>query len=472
MKKLITLLLSVMLAFATCLGLVACNGDGDGDGDAGQTIDGKMPAYVSSSFSRFDNVEIDSNFKLGVICLHDQNSTYDQNFLEAVEKARVAMKLSQEQVIIKTMIGEDESCTAAAEALVSQGCQAIFANSFGHEDYLKVAAAEHPEVQFYHATGTQSQTLGLNNFHNAFATIFEGRYLAGVAAGLKLQAMVEAGEIKANNKDAAGNIKLGYIGAHPYAEVISGYTSWFLGVRSIVPNVVMDVQYTFTWYDETLEMNAANALIERGCALISQHADSWGAPNACEEAGVPNVSYNGSTIDECPETFIISSKIDWTYYFKWIIASVGGDAEDVATDFAGTIGEGLMVVLTDANPNVITENTISTLVSVRNELVAGTRKVFDCSKFTVTVDQNKKDAFGGVINGCATVDGSVQNTETVKQGHLTAYLADVIPDEFFTGDTNVVKTDANGVTYFAESASEFRSAPFFNIIIDGITPLN
>lgn len=434
MKKFLTILLTVVLAVCSLGLFTGC--EGDGEEKVGEVV---MPAYVSDTFTQFDNTQISSDFKLGVICLHDENSTYDKNFLEAVDKAKATFNLTDAQVIVKTNIPETSACLEAANQLVAQGCKAIFANSFGHEQFMIDAARANPTVQFYHATGTQSKTVNVANYHTAFASIYEGRYLAGVAAGLKLQEMINDEKIQSKNKDANGNIKLGYVGAFPYAEVISGYTSWYLGVKSVVNNVVMDVQFTFSWYDETKEKTAAETLISRGAAIISQHADSWGAPNACEDAGIPNVSYNGSTISDCPETFIISSKIDWTFYFKWIIAANGGNAKAVDTDFTGTISNGLMVVLTNANGDVIADNTIETLISVRNELIAGTRKVFDCSKFTVNGE------------------------------NLTTCLADVVDNGDYIPETEAIKTE-NGITYFAES--EFRSAPYFSITIDGITQLN
>ncbi len=378
------------------------------------------------------------DFKLGVILLHDEKSTYDLNFIEAVERAAEQLGLEEDQIIYKKNVGESNDCYDAAADLVDQGCDVIFADSFGHESYILKAAKEFPEVQFCHATGTMAHTEKLDNFHNAFASIYEGRYLAGVAAGLKLKEMMAEDE----------NLvpKIGYVGAFTYAEVISGYTSYYLGVKSIVPEVTMEVQFTGRWYHEVEEKNAALALIANGCVLISQHADSMGAPSACEEKGVPNVSYNGSTIESCPGTFIVSSKIDWTPYFKLICEKTMNN-EDIPADWTGTIGTG-SVALTDVNGNVAAEGTQAKLDAVKAELVAGTRKVFDTSTFTVTVSDT--------LNKNATVD---------ENGVLTAYMADVDTDEAFTGDTNVVSDG-----FFNES--KFRSAPYFDIQIDGIKLLN
>ena len=365
-----------------------------------------------------------SKVKVGFIFLHDENSTYDLNFLNAAKEA--CEKLGVEY-LMKTNIDENEDCQEAAEQLADAGCDIVFADSFGHEDYMIEAAKEFPDVQFCHATGTKAHTENLSNFHNAFASIYEGRYLAGVAAGLKLNEMIENGEFTAEEA------KMGYVGAFTYAEVVSGYTSFFLGARSVCPTVTMDVTFTGSWYDETAEKEAANKLIEGGCKLISQHADSMGAPTACENAGVPDVSYNGSTIDACPNTFIVSSRINWEPYFEYIINCVAS-GEEIDVDWTGDIATN-SVVLTDVNEAVAAAGTVEKIEEVKAALLEGTLRVFDTSTFTV--------------------DG-----ETV-----TTYMADVDTDPAYEGDTEVVIDGA-----FCEST--FRSAPYFNLQIDGINLLD
>ena len=365
-----------------------------------------------------------SKVKVGFIFLHDENSTYDLNFLNAAKEA--CEKLGVEY-LMKTMIPEDSSAYEAAADLADAGCNIVFADSFGHEDYMIEAAKEFPDVQFCHATGTKAHTEGLSNFHNAFASIYEGRYLAGVAAGMKLNEMIENGEFTAEEA------KMGYVGAFTYAEVVSGYTSFFLGARSVCPTVTMDVTFTGSWYDEGAEKEAANKLIEGGCKLVSQHADSMGAPTACENAGIPNVSYNGSTLDACPNTFIVSSRINWEPYFEYIINCVAS-GEEIATDWTGDIATG-SVVLTDINENVAAAGTVEKVAEVKAALEEGTLRVFDTSTFTV----------GGEA--------------------LTTYMADVDTDPAYEGDTEVVIDGA-----FCESA--FRSAPYFDVKIDGINLLD
>ncbi|MBR3148776.1 MAG: BMP family ABC transporter substrate-binding protein [Eubacterium sp.] len=375
--------------------------------------------------------------KVGFIFLHDENSTYDLNFINGAKEACEALGV---EYVLKTNIPESNECYEAAADLVDQGCNIVFADSFSHEDFLIQAAKEFTDVQFCHATGTKAHTENLPNFHNAFASIYEGRYLAGVAAGLKLNEIKEAGNLK-------GEVpKMGYVGAYTYAEVISGYTSFYLGAKSVCEDVIMDVKFTGSWYDETAEKEAAQALIDGGADLISQHADSMGAPTACENAGIPDVSYNGSTVDACPNTFIVSSRINWAPYFKHMIECVQ-KGEAIEADWTGTIATG-SVELTEVNEKAAAKDTQAKIDAVKADLEAGKVHVFDTANFTVTK--------GDQVNVNATVD---------DKGVLTGYMADVDTDAEFKGDTEVVKDG-----YFHES--ENRSAPYFDVNIDGITLLN
>ena len=406
MKKFLAMLLALVMA----LSLVACgekkdDTQGNGDGDA-------TAAKV----------------KVGFITLHDENSTYDKNFIDAAKEACANLGLVEnEDYFIKTNVGETEQCAEVAADLVDAGCNIIFADSFGHEPYMIEVAKANPEVQFCHSTGTRAHTEGLANYHNAFASIYEGRYLAGIAAGLKLNAMIDAGDIKADEA------KMGYVGAFTYAEVVSGYTSFYLGAKSVCPTVTMDVTFTGSWYDETLEKEGAEKLIQGGCKLISQHADSLGAPTACENAGVPNVSYNGSTQTACPNTYIISSRINWAPYYEYAIKAVM-DGTTIDVDWTGTLATN-SVVLTDLNTTVAAEGTAEAIAAATEKLEKGEIHVFDCSTFTV------------------------------KGETLTSSKADVDTDPNYTPDTEAI---VDG--YFAEST--FRSAPYFDLQIDGIKLLD
>ena len=387
-KKILALVLVMALVVSVAIGLAACNDNGD-------------------------------QLVFGLICLHDENSTYDKNFIDA---AREAAEAKNAKLIIRTGIPESAACYDAAVDLVDQGCDVIFADSFGHETYILQAAEEFPEVQFSHATGTHAHTEGLDNFHNAFASIYEGRYLAGVVAGYELNEMIASGKITADKA------KMGYVGAYPYAEVVSGYTSFYLGAKSVCPSVTMEVRYTSSWYDETAEKNTATALINNGCVLISQHADSSGAPTACQEKGIPNVTYNLAFPGN--STYLVGSRINWAPYFEYLIDCVANGTE-VADDWTGHLSTGSVELL--AYGAGVSDEVKAKVEEVKAKLLDGSLKVFDCS---------------------------------------TEYTADVHPDPDPTKpipDTQVIKTE-NGVTYFAESA--FRSAPYFDVRIDGITEIN
>ena len=419
---------ALALVAVMMLALVACgNGTTPANTTDASNSTASSDAAVSTDATTDATPVADDSFKIGFIFLHDENSTYDLNFINAAREAQAALGLSDDQVIFKTNIPESNECYEAALDLVDRGCTVIFADSFGHESYMLQAARENPDVQFCHATGTMAHTEGLANFHNAFASIYEGRYLAGIAAGLKLNEMIAA------NKFKAEDAKIGYVGAFTYAEVISGYTSFFLGARSVCPTATMEVQFTGSWYDETAEKEAATTLISRGCKLISQHADSMGAPTACETAGVPNVSYNGSTVAACPNTFIVSSRINWAPYFEYIV-NCAKSGEAIAADWTGTLATG-SVELSEINAKAAAEGTQAAIDAAKAKLESGELHVFDTAAFTV----------GG---------------ETI-----TSYLADVDTDANYEKDTEVV---ADG--YFHES--EKRSAPYFDLDIDGITKLN
>ena len=425
MKKFLALIIALVMA----LSLVAC-------GEQKQPDTPDVPDDGEQQQS--------ASIKVGFITLHDENSTYDLNFINAAKKAIADLGLTEDNYILKTNVPEGQECYETAMDMVDKGCNIIFADSFGHEPYMIDAAKENPNVQFCHSTGTRAHTEGLANYHNAFASIYEGRYLAGIAAGMKLNEMIEAG------KFTAEEAKIGYVGAFTYAEVISGYTSFFLGARSVCPTVTMEVTFTGSWYDETLEKTGAELLIDRGCKLISQHADSYGAPTACQNAGVPNVSYNGSTKNVGADTYIISSRIDWAPYYEYAIKAVM-DGTEIATDWTGTLATG-SVVLEELNTDVAAAGTAEAIAAATTKLENGELHVFDVSTFTTRADDTMNTF-------------KVDFLKVDADGHITSYLADVDTDEAYTGDTEVVHDG-----YFSES--EKRSAPYFDLQIDGIELLN
>ncbi len=348
--------------------------------------------------------------KVGLILLHDENIGYDEIHLNGFMDMVKALGLTEEQYSIKYNVPETEVCYDKAIELVDEGCDIIFADSFGHESYLLQAAAEHPEVQFCHATGYQAKGSGLTNMHNYFTAIYEARYVSGVVAGLKLNEMIEQGKITAEQA------VMGYVGAYPYAEVISGYTAFYLGARSVCPSVTMKVTYTNSWADMALEKEAADALIAQGCVLISQHADTTGAPTACQAAGVPCVGYNVSMISVAPDSALTSAAVVWGPYYTYAVKCLI-DGEEIATDWCKGYVDGA-VEIKELNEKTVAAGTEETVNAVIEKLKNGELHVFDTSTFTV--------------------DGKVLEDET--------YVWD---------------------GYYHES--ELASAPSFTYIVDGIT---
>ena len=428
MKKLASLaLVSLMALSLSACGSTAPSPAGESGKTEAQTTGGETTESKAEETKAAETKEASASkgvakedLKVGFIYIGDENEGYTAAHYKGAMEMKEALGLSDDQIIIKWNVPEDETCKDAAMDLADQGCNIIFANSFGHESYMLEAAKEYPDVQFCHATGYQAALSGLSNMHNYFTNVYESRYVSGVVAGLKINQMIEEGKV---NKDA---VKLGYVGAYPYAEVISGYTSFFLGVRSVCPEATMEVKYTNSWASFDLEKEAADALISDGCVLISQHADTTGAPTACEAAGVPCVGYNISMIATAPKTALTSASIDWGPYVTYAVQSII-DGKAIDTDWCQGYKEGANSI-TELNKDVVAPGTEEKVKEVESAIKAGTLHVFDTSSFTVggkTLDTYKKD------------------------GSDVEYIAD---------------------GYFHES--EHGSAPAFDILIDGITTID
>ena len=357
---------------------------------------------------------------VGYIYIGDENEAYTAAHYEGAKAMAEALGLSEDQIIIKWNTAETEACYDAAIDLAEAGCDIIFGNSFNFESYMIEAAREYPEIEFCHATGYQAATCGLDNVHIYFTSVYESRYVSGVVAGMKLNEMIADGTITADQ------CVVGYVGAFPYAEVISGYTAFFLGIRSVCPEATMKVQYTNSWASFDLEKEAAEALIAQGCVLISQHADTIGAPTACEAAGVPCVGYNVSMIATAPNTALTSASIDWAPYNTYAVECVI-NGEPIAVDWCQGYDTGANKI-TELNEGVVAEGTAEKVAEVEAALVSGDLKVFDTSTFTI---------------GGETLESLIEaNADYAK-------YADYVSDGYF-------------------HESELASAPSFDIIVDGI----
>ena len=408
--------LSILLAMGMTVGMVAGCGD---TADNSSTADNSAAASTEAGTDGTQAAASAADIKVGVIYIGDENEGYTAAHMAGIDEMAANLGLSDDQIIEKTTIPEDESCYDAAVDLADQGCNIIFATSFGHETYILQAAQEYPDIQFCHATGYQAASSGLSNMHNYFDAIYEARYVSGVVAGMKLNEMIENGTITADQA------KIGYVGAFPYAEVISGFTSFYLGAKSVCESVTMEVQYTNSWADMTAEGEVANQLIADNCVLISQHADTTGAPTACEAAGVPCVGYNIDMTSVAPNTALTSASMDWGVYYTYAVQCML-DGTAIDTDWCKGFSDGADKI-TPLNEKVVAEGTDEKVKEVEDALADGSLHVFDTSTFTV--------------------DGK-ELTTYKKDGSDTEYISD---------------------GYFHES--EYGSAPAFDVAIDGITSI-
>lgn len=426
MKRILALVLSLVMVVALFVGC------------AGDTKPVEESSKPNQTDSGNDTPVASSDFKVGVVLVGDENEGYTYAHILGIQQAVANLGLNEkDNVVWKYTVPENEKCYDAITDCIDQGCTLIFTNSYGHQSFAKQAAEENPDVQIVAMTGDTAKASGLSNFHNAFTRIYEARYAAGVVAGMKIQQLVDEGKLTDKNYDADGNVKVGYVGAYPYAEVVSGYTAFYLGIKSVYPDVVMDVQYTNSWFNITAENEAAVALIDRGCVIIGQHADSTGAPAACEEklnAGtvVYSVGYNVDMLAAAPNAALVSPTNEWGVYYTYAIgAHLKGEAFD--TNWA----EGFevdAVALTPLGPNVA-PGTQEKVEEVVGALKAGTLHVFDTSTFTVG---------GSEVTSAFATDS----------------------DGDWTPDTDEAIIDG----YYHESY--FQSAPSFQLRIDGITELN
>ena len=421
--------LAMLLALAMVLSLAACGGSSDSTTTSTSGEDEPQTEDTSSAV------------KIGLICVEDENSGYDYAHISGLTTACEALGIDvASQVIFKYNIPEDETCYDTAVDLAEEGCTIIFSDSYGHQSHMQQAAEEYPNVIFVACTGDLAANSGLDNYKNMFPHTYESRYISGVVAGMKLKELMDEGTVT--------DPKLGYVGAYPYAEVVSGYTAFLLGVQSIVPEAYMEVQYTNSWYDLVAEGNTADALIARGCVIICQHADSTGAPSAVQAAQdsgkvVYSVGYNIDMLSVAPTAALTSAQNNWSVlYGAALEAFLAG--EEIPTDYSAGIADDAVMI--SALGESCAEGTQEAVDAAWAALKDGSLQVFDTSKFTCQ----------------PATDGSY---EVDADGHVTsAFGLDSNGD--FVNDTGEAIVDGA----FVESV--LRSAPYFALRIDGVTELN
>ena len=412
MKKLLSLLLVLLMSVS----LVACSGSETSDDES-----------------------TDSAVKIGAIILGDENEGYSYAHIAGIKAAAEKLGIDESNIIWKYNIGETQDAYDAAVDCIENGAKLVLSNSYGHQTYMQQVASEFPEVTVVAVTGDTAAVSGLSNLHNGFNKVFQSRYVSGVVAGLKLQELEENGELVDANYNENGEVKIGYVGAYPYSEVVSGFTAFYLGIKSVYENVHMYVEYTNSWADLTAEGTVADDLMSQGCVIISQHADTTGAPstvqsnNDSDKYGFKaySVGYNISMLDVAPTAALTSASSNWEVFYEYAFSCLL-NGETMDTDFAKGYEAGA-VAITELGESCA-EGTAEKVSEVETTLANGELQVFDVSTFT----------YDGV--------------------NPTSMLGDVDAD--FVPETECVSDG-----YFHES--EFRSAPYFPnaTLIDGITAI-
>ena len=435
MKKVIALLLASIMVVGIVAGCGQSSSSESGSEESSNEAETEAEAEPEAEAEAEETAG--SDVMIGIVLSSDENSAYDAAHITGIQNAMANLGLTDDNVSWKYNIAEDESSYDAVVDHIEHGCQLIFCDAFGHQSYALQAAEEYPDAVICNSTGDLAAQAGLDNYKNYMPRLFEVRYVTGVVAGLKIKELVEAGKLQDNNFDENGNVKIGFVGAYPYAEIVSAYASFFLGVKSVYPEVSMEVMYTNSWYDTTREKEAAVALQEHGAVILVGDGSSTGPAIVAEEAHAKGsevyvVGYNIDLTSVAPETALISAMSLWESYYTYAIQAFM-NGEDIMTDWAGGFDEDAVGLTTYGK--ACAEGTEEKVNEVIEAIKDGSLKVFDTSTFTI--------------------DGE----------EVTSALADVEPDENYEGDTEAISDG-----YFHEQ--EYRSAPYFELRIDGITELN
>lgn len=442
MKK----LLGIVLSAAMLLSMAACGSTAASSAASSAAADSTADAATATDAAA-------SDLKVGIITIGDETEGYTAAHINGIKAAAQKLGMSDSQIVWKYKVPEGAECSDAAEDLVGQGCNLVVSNSYGHQTYIVEEAEKYPDVTFVSMTGDFAALTGLDNFKNAFTNVYESRYVAGVVAGMKLQELVESGtltpETQPNSFTADGKVKIGYVGAFPYAEVVSGYTAFYLGIKSVYENAWMEVQYTGSWFDLSKENEAAKQLISDGCIIIGQHADSTGAPQACQEAlksgtTVYSIGYNIDMLATAPDAALTSATNNWGVYYTYAIAQAMR-GQKVATNWVG--GFDIDAVAVTQLGSACAAGTAEKVAEVEKAIHDGTLQVFDTSKFTISTK---------------CTDGSYRTDDNGKV--LVACATDT--DSNFANDTD------NAIIDGAYQESYTQSAPSFVLRIDGIKELN
>jgi len=359
MKKIVSVMLCLMLV----LSMTACGSDAKDTTAATTAASGETTAASESASegttaaATGEGVAL-ADLKVGFVHVSDTGDRgYTFNHDRGTNDMAAQLGLNSSQIINKFNVPESAECATALRELAEEGCQIIFATSFGFEDYVLEVAADYPDIQFCHATGYKAAGSGLSNVHNYFGEIYQARYLSGIAAGLKTTTN-----------------KIGYVAAQPFAEVISGYDAFYLGALSVNPDVEMLVMYTNSWNDPTKEAQVAKALIDQGCDVIGQHCDSTAPATTAEQNGVFHVGYNSDMSGAAPNASLTSAIWDWSQYLVYAVESVMNN-EAITVDWSKGLADGVCDI-SPLNEAIVAEGTAEKIEEARALIISGTWDVF------------------------------------------------------------------------------------------------
>ena len=370
--------LSLALAMAMVLSLAAC---GKKDEPAKS---GSASGSVSTAGSTSTGTQ--SNFKVGAIYINSKNDTAGYTFAHhngiTTAMKELGLDPATQLVIVDEVPEDDVQVSNAVDILVGEGANIIFGISFNYMNALSAKAEEHPEVAFSHATGYMSNE---TNFNNYFGRIYQARYLAGIAAGLKSL--------------ETGNNNLGYVSAFgtEYAETCSGINGFTLGVQAANPNATVYVKELGAWADEVNESAFAKELIDSyKCGVISQHCDSAQPQIAAENAGVFGCGYNSDMTADAPNAHLTAAVWHWNVYYHTAIQAAmdcNGDASQFVSKMGGPAYYGGLkenfVDVSPLNEKTVAPGTQDAIDQVRQMIVSGDWDVFTGTKLNITVTDGK-----------------------------------------------------------------------------------
>ncbi len=291
---------------------------------------------------------------VGAVFIGPKDDGFTGAHYNGLETMRTNLGLSEKQVLYKFNVPENAEVESAIRELVDAGCHIIFGNSWGYMNFMDEMAEEFPEVIFSHCSGFMNNG---ENFNNYFGRIYQSRYLAGIAAGMRTESN-----------------QLGFVAAFPdLAEVNGGINAFTLGAQSVNPDVTVHVKYINSWGDPTLEKQTAEALLAIGCDVIAQHCDSDMPQVAAEQAGKWGCGYNRDMTPNAPEGHLTAPIWNWGVFYTMEVKDLIDGTWECVNYFPG-LAEGF-VDISPLSANCA-EGTAEAIEAARAKIVSGEWDVF------------------------------------------------------------------------------------------------